>query len=80
MVSEQSYMSVCQEMVPSSQQPPVGHPFLAVGGLSGSTSHPSTWLATFQFHVGGTPVPPPGAHKQPVPRSGGKIALALENS
>jgi hypothetical protein len=51
-------------MVPRSQQPPVGHPFLAVGGRkeapgppSRSSSHFSTQLATFQWHMGNTPVP-----------------------
>jgi hypothetical protein len=66
----------------------VGYPFLAVGGLngapSGSTSHLSTRSTTFVWHMGGGALLFPserlaGAHKQSVPRSGGKIVLELEN-
>jgi hypothetical protein len=53
---------ICHEMVPSSQQ--LGALFLQLGDWrrphgppSGCTSHPSTRSATFQWHVGGTPVP-----------------------
>jgi hypothetical protein len=59
---------VCQEMVSSivnsHLRVTVGHSFLAVGDWrrphsppSGSTSHPSTRSASFQWHVGGAPVP-----------------------
>jgi hypothetical protein len=94
MVSEQSYMSAGKWslVVNNHLRVAVGHPFLQLGDWrrphgppSGSTSHHSTRPATFQWHVGGGALLFPsgrlaGAHKQSIPRSGGKIVLALENS
>jgi hypothetical protein len=60
MVSEQSYLSVKKwpPLVNSHIRVAVGHPFLQFGDWrrpngppSWSTSHPSTQLATFQWHV-----------------------------
>jgi hypothetical protein len=54
---------ICQEMVLRSQQPPEDGCWAPVScnlgtkeapwTPSGSTSHPSTWLAFFQWHMGG---------------------------
>jgi hypothetical protein len=63
LVSEQSYMSARKWslVVNIHLRVAVGHPFLAVGPPSESTSHPLTRLDTFQCHVGGHSCSPPGA-------------------
>jgi hypothetical protein len=64
MVSEQSYMSARKWSlkVNSHLRVAVGHPFLAVGGLKEAPwapvrEHFTPFNTTFQWHVGGTPVP-----------------------
>jgi hypothetical protein len=92
MVSKQSYMSARKWplVVNSHLRVADGHPFVAAGRLKEAPR------ATVQEHVthfntaGHLPVACgrllfpfgrlAGAHKQSVPRSGGKIVLALENS
>jgi hypothetical protein len=69
---------ICQEMVPKIQQPrtlflQLGDWRRPHGPLSGSTSHPSIRLATFQWHSCMFPSGRlAGAHNQSGPRSGGK--------
>jgi hypothetical protein len=65
----------------------VEHPFLAVGGLKEAPRAPVREHVTPVIPAGHLPVARgehscslAGAHKQSVPRCGGKIVLALENS
>jgi hypothetical protein len=81
---------VCQEMIPSSQQPPEGGcwaPFSCSWGTEGGSTGArhtlqhdrppsSCTLGAILFNFGRLA----GANKQLVPRSGGKIVLALENN
>jgi hypothetical protein len=85
---------VCQEMVPSSQQPPEGGcwtPFCYSWGTEGGpTGHRPGAHHTLQHgwppssSMWGVLLFPSGrlagAHNQSVPYSGGKIVVALENS
>jgi hypothetical protein len=89
MVSEQSYMSGREWslVVNSHLRVAVGHPFLAVGGLKDAPRAPVLEHVTPFKTAGHLPVAhgghscsSPGAHKQSVTSSGGKIVLALENS
>jgi hypothetical protein len=93
MVSEQSYMSARKWslVVNSHLRVAVGHLFLAVGGLKEAPRAP---VREHRHTIQHVPSPSSGTlgallfpsgrlarvHKQLVPRSGGKIVLALENS
>jgi hypothetical protein len=89
MLSEQSYKSSSKWslVVNSHMGVAVGHPFLAVGGMKEAPRAP-VWEHVTPFNTAGyLPVArrghsssPSGAFKQWVPRSGGKVVLALENS
>jgi hypothetical protein len=87
-------LNVCQEMVPSCQQPPVGGcwaPFSCSWGTEGGLTGPRPGARHTLQHgrppstgTLGAPLFPSGrlagAHKQSVPRGGGKTVLALEDS